>query len=51
MNKKVKIIPETDKIELKDWKKLTIKKSEMKGKRSDTQKILRQMRYGKPIYC
>ena len=50
MKKKSKEITLTDKVDLKDWKKLIIKKSEIK-KKADTQKILQQMRYGKPIYC
>ena len=50
MKRKNKKIELTDKINLKDWKKLIIKKSEIKTK-TDSQKVLRQMRYGKPIYC
>lgn len=34
-----------EKINIEDWKKLILKKSEIKGK-ADTQAILKQMRYG-----
>ena len=50
MKKKVKKIEMTNKINLRDWKKLIIKKGEIK-KKTDTQKILQQMRYGKSVYC
>lgn len=50
MKRKTKKIEITNKIDLKDWKKLIIKKSEIKTK-TDSQKVFQQMRYGKPVYC
>ena len=49
MKTKARQKAESNKINLKDWKKLIIKKSQIK-KSVDSQKILHQMRYGKPIF-
>ena len=50
MKRKVRKLDMINKINLKDWKKLIIKRGDIK-KKADTQKILQQMRYGKSIYC